>query len=191
MSNAVHKLQTICVYCGSQPGHSPEFQTAAKIIGKSIAENGLNLVYGGGTRGIMGTVAESVLDHGGKVTGIIPRFLMEKEASKESLKSLSETIITQDMHERKHAMFDRADAFITLPGGIGTLEELVEIMTWAQLGRHDKPIVIANVSGFWKPLQELVTHMSDQGFIHTQHKVQPIIIDAPEDVIPRLLALKN
>lgn len=181
-------IRTICVYCGSQPGNSPQFKLAAQTIGKSMAENNIKLVYGGGTRGIMGMVAQSVLDNGGYVTGIIPRFLMDKEASEESLQKLSETIVTENMHERKTAMFERADAFITLPGGIGTLEELIEIMTWAQLGRHNKPIAIANIDKFWDPLQELITHMSDQGFIHTQHKVKPLIIDKAEDVVPQILA---
>lgn len=191
MSNTNSSIRSVCVYCGSQPGNSPQFKQAAETIGKSIAENKLKLVYGGGTRGIMGMVAKSVIDNGGHVTGIIPTFLLEKEASKKSLKSLTETIVTDNMHQRKTEMFERADAFITLPGGIGTLEELVEMMTWAQLGRHNKPIAIANIDNFWDPLQELIKHMSEQGFIHTQHKVQPLIIDNAEDVIPKLLSFNK
>lgn len=181
-------IKNICVYCGSQPGTSPSFKMAADAIGASMVAHGLNLVYGGGTRGIMGQVANACLQNGGHVTGIIPEFLLEKEASREGLSHLSDVIVTKDMHARKHLMFEKSDAFITLPGGIGTLEELTEMMTWAQLGRHNKPIVIANVDNFWHPLQELFDHMSAQGFIHTQHLVKPIVIDDPRDIIPHLLA---
>jgi uncharacterized protein (TIGR00730 family) len=181
-------IRSICVYCGSQPGRDQSFINAGRILGKSIAENHLRLVYGGGTKGIMGAVASGVLSHGGRVTGIIPEFLMDMEATRHSLGQLSELIVTPDMHDRKHKMFERSDAFVTLPGGIGTLEEIVEIMTWAQLGRHRKPIVLVNVNGFWDPLMTLVQHMAEAGFIHTAHLVQPLVIDAPEEVVPALLA---
>src|SRR5262245_13329619 len=144
MSEEKFPIRSICVYCGSQPGRDPIYMEAGRALGRAIAENGLRLVYGGGTRGIMGAVASGVLSSGGKVTGIIPEFLMDKEASRHSLGSLSELIVTRDMHERKHKMFEHSDAFVTLPGGIGTLEEIVEIMTWGQLGRHYKPMVFAN-----------------------------------------------
>ncbi|MCV9997607.1 TIGR00730 family Rossman fold protein [Pararhizobium sp. YC-54] len=181
-------IRSICVYCGSQPGGDQSFMDAGRILGKSIAENHLHLVYGGGTKGIMGAVAGGVLSHGGRVTGIIPEFLMDMEATRHSLGQLSELIVTPDMHERKHKMFERSDAFVTLPGGIGTLEEIVEVMTWAQLGRHRKPIVLVNINGFWDPLMKLVQHMADSGFIHTAHLVQPLVIDAAEEVVPALLA---
>ncbi|MBW9066058.1 TIGR00730 family Rossman fold protein [Rhizobium herbae] len=181
-------IRSICVYCGSQPGRDQSFIDAGRILGKSIAENHLRLVYGGGTKGIMGAVASGVLSHGGRVTGIIPEFLMDMEATRHSLGQLSELIVTPDMHDRKHKMFERSDAFVTLPGGIGTLEEIVEIMTWAQLGRHRKPIVLVNVNGFWDPLMTLIQHMAEAGFIHTAHLVQPLVIDAAEEVVPALLA---
>ncbi len=152
-----------------------------------MAENHLRLVYGGGTKGIMGAVASGVLSHGGRVTGIIPQFLVDMEATRHSLGQLSELIVTPDMHERKHKMFDRADAFVALPGGIGTLEEIVEVMTWAQLGRHRKPMVFANVGGFWDPMLKLIRHMADEGFIHTAHLVQPVVIDEPEEIVSTLL----
>lgn len=161
---------------------------AGRRLGKSIAEHGLRLVYGGGTKGIMGAVASGVLSGGGRVTGIIPEFLMDMEATRHSLGQLSELIVTPDMHERKHKMFERADAFVTLPGGIGTLEEIIEIMTWAQLGRHRKPIVFVNIDGFWDPLLKLIHHMAESGFIHTAHLVQPLVIDNPEEIVPALLA---
>lgn len=188
MSEKNIQIRSVCVYCGSQPGRDQSFMDAGRILGKSIAENHLNLVYGGGTKGIMGAVASGVLSHGGRVTGIIPEFLMDMEATRHSLGQLSELIVTPDMHERKHKMFERSDAFVTLPGGIGTLEEIVEVMTWAQLGRHRKPIVLVNINGFWDPLMKLIHHMADSGFIHTAHLVQPLVIDAADEVVPALLA---
>jgi uncharacterized protein (TIGR00730 family) len=181
-------IRSICVYCGSQAGNDQSFIDAGKQLGKSIAKNNLRLVYGGGTKGIMGAVAGGVLSQGGRVTGIIPEFLMDMEATRQSLGQLSELIVTPDMHVRKHKMFERADAFVTLPGGIGTLEEIIEIMTWAQLGRHRKPIVFANIGGFWDPLMKLIHHMADSGFIHTAHLVQPIVIDDPDEIVPALMA---
>lgn len=160
---------------------------AGRSLGKSIAANGLRLVYGGGTKGIMGAVASGVLSHGGQVTGIIPEFLVDMEATRHSLGQLNELIVTNDMHERKHKMFERADAFVTLPGGIGTLEEIVEIMTWAQLGRHGKPMVFANIGGFWNPMLELIDHMKRQGFIHNANLVQPLIIDNVDDIVPAIM----
>src|SRR6478609_1906844 len=148
-------IRSICVYCGSQPGRDPAHMEAGRALGKSIAENGIRLVYGGGTKGIMGAVASGVLSNGGEVTGIIPEFLVDMEATRHSLGQLSELIVTPDMHVRKHKMFERADAFVTLPGGVGTLEEVVEIMTWGQLGRHEKPMVFANIGGFWDPMLSL------------------------------------
>lgn len=191
MSDEKFPIRSICVYCGSQQGRSPEYMEAGRALGRSIAENGLRLVYGGGTRGIMGAVSAGVMSSGGRVTGIIPEFLMDKEASKHSLSALTELIVTRDMHERKHRMFEASDAFVTLPGGIGTLEEIVEIMTWGQLGRHRKPMVFANINGFWDPMLELLKHMADQGFIHTAHLVKPLVIDRIEDIVPAILEAGN
>lgn len=182
-----HPIQSVCVYCGSQPGNNPVYVEAAKLLGKSIAESGIRLVYGGGTRGIMGTVARSVIEHGGSVTGIIPTFLIDQEASRHELGELSEVIVVKDMHERKQMMFERSDAFITLPGGIGTLEEIAEIMTWAQIGRHTKPMVYANIDNFWKPLLQLIDHMRDEGFIHHSSLLNPLIIDQAEEIIPAII----
>ncbi len=187
MHTKTNPIRSICVYCGSQPGRDPAYRDAARILGHAMAENGIDLVYGGGTKGIMGAVADAVIEAGGKTIGIIPEFLMDKEASRQSLEKLTELHVTADMHERKHMMFERADAFITLPGGIGTLEEIIEIMTWAQLGQHTKPMVFANVAGFWNPLNALITHMTGEGFIHTAHLVRPMVIDHVEDIIPAIL----
>lgn len=142
-----------------------------------IADKGVRLVYGGGTKGIMGAVAQSVHENEGQVTGIIPRFLLNSEAAHEPEKYCSEVVVTDTMHERKHEMFERSDAFIALPGGIGTLEELVEIMTWAQLGRHTKPIAVLNTDDFWRPLINLYAHMEDAGFIHSSKRVSLNIIE--------------
>ena len=124
MNTRPTRINSICVYCGSQPGHDPAFRQAAQILGRAMAENGIDLVYGGGTKGLMGAVADAVLSNGGKAIGIIPEFLMNKEASEQDLGQLTELHVTQDMHERKRLMFEHSDAFVALPGGIGTLEEL-------------------------------------------------------------------
>jgi len=176
-------IRSICVYCGSQDGGNGAYRQAAETFGKLMAQRGLRLVYGAGAKGIMGAIARSVLKHGGEVTGIIPEFLLGKEASHGWLPQLTEAIVTADMHERKHRMFDRADAFVALPGGIGTLEEIVEILTWAQLARHKKPIGLLNVKGFWDPLMTLLDHMRSEGFVHTQSLICPIVGDDPEKLL--------
>jgi uncharacterized protein (TIGR00730 family) len=188
MSEHIPEIRSICVYCGSQPGRDDVYRQAGNALGRAMAAHGIRLVYGGGTRGVMGAVADGVMSAGGKVTGIIPEFLMDKEATRHALGQLDELIVTADMHQRKHAMFDRSDAFVTLPGGIGTLEEIIEIMTWAQLGRHTKPMVLANINGFWDPLTGLMEHMADEGFIHTAHLVRPMVIDAVDAIVPAILA---
>ncbi|MGE6782100.1 TIGR00730 family Rossman fold protein [Ensifer adhaerens] len=188
MSTENSTIRSICVYCGSQPGRDNAYMEAGRALGRSIADHGLRLVYGGGTRGIMGAVASGVLSNGGEVTGIIPEFLMDKEATRHSLGQLNELIVTADMHERKHTMFERADAFVALPGGIGTLEEIVEIMTWAQLGRHRKPMVFGNINNFWRPMMDLLQHMREEGFVHTAHLVQPLVVNDAVDIVPTILA---
>ena len=181
----MNKIKTVCVYCGSGPGTNPHFMESAKAFGKVLAESGIRLVYGGGSLGIMGAVASSVLDHGGMVTGIIPDFLKLRE---NALKRVQEMIVTPDMHERKRQMFERSDAFVALPGGIGTLEELVEQLTWQQLGRHSKPVLLANIDGFWEPLFALLTHMRETQFIRQGLAVEILKADRVEDILPRLQA---
>jgi uncharacterized protein (TIGR00730 family) len=178
-------IKTVCVYCGSGPGTNPHFMESAKAFGKVLAESGIRLVYGGGSLGIMGAVASSVIDHGGEVTGIIPDFLKLRE---NALKRVQEMIVTPDMHERKRQMFERSDAFVALPGGIGTLEELVEQLTWQQLGRHSKPVLLANIDGFWEPLFALLTHMRETEFIRQGLAVDILKADRVEDILPRLQA---
>jgi uncharacterized protein (TIGR00730 family) len=161
---------------------------AGRTLGADLARSGLRLVYGGGTKGIMGAVAEGTLRGGGVVTGIIPRFLISKEATEGSLQSLDELIVTEDMHARKHAMFERSDAFVALPGGIGTVEEIVEIMTWAQLGRHGKPMVFANIGGFWDPMLALIDHMRAEGFLHSAERIRLIVVERADEIVPALTA---
>lgn len=184
----MNTIRSICVYCGSSPGHGEAYTQAGRVLGKAIARSGLQLVYGGGTKGIMGAVADGALRAGGKVTGIIPQFLMDKEATRTALERLDELVVTDNMHQRKHIMFDKSDAFVALPGGIGTVEEIIEIMTWGQLGHHRKPIVFGNIEGFWDPMMSLLQHMRDEGFIHTSHLVDPLVVDGAEAIVPAILA---
>jgi uncharacterized protein (TIGR00730 family) len=179
------KIKTVCVYCGSGAGTNPRFIESARALGKALAESGIRLVYGGGAVGMMGAVATSVLDHGGTVTGIIPSFLTARE---NALKRVQEMIITPDMHERKRLMFEHSDAFVALPGGIGTLEELVEQLTWQQLGRHSKPVLLANIDNFWEPLLALIAHMRATQFIRPNFSVDILKAERVEDILPLLQA---
>jgi len=179
----MNQIKSICVYCGSGSGSDPAFAEAAKALGRAMAAENIGLVYGGGAVGLMGTVARAVLDHGGHVTGIIPDFLMAKERM---LSDVQDTIVVSDMHTRKQMMFEKADAFVALPGGIGTLEELVEQMTWAQLGRHRKPILMLSVADFYKPFLVLLAHMRQSGFIRAGMELNYLVAERPEDVIGML-----
>ncbi|WP_298428850.1 TIGR00730 family Rossman fold protein [Rhodoblastus sp.] len=176
-------IRKICVYCGSSVGADPAFVAAARDFGRILAKNGVGLVYGGGDLGLMGAVAHAVLEAGGHVTGIIPRFLQKREHMLESVQDL---VVVEDMHERKRLMFEKADAFVALPGGIGTLEELVEQLTWVQLQRHDKPVLIADIAGFWGPLLALLDHMREQGFIRPHLEARYLVRDRVEDILPAL-----
>jgi len=175
--------RTICVYCGSSPGTEPAYIEAAQALGRAIGEAGFNLVYGGSNLGLMGELANAVIASGGKVTGIIPDFLVSK---KTTLEAEHEMIVVSDMHTRKQMMFERADAFVALPGGIGTLEEVVEQLTWVQLERHSKPVVLANIGGFWKPLLTLFAHMREQGFIRPSFEVRYLVAEKIADILPMI-----
>jgi uncharacterized protein (TIGR00730 family) len=176
-------LKTICVYCGSGPGKNPNFVATARQFGTILANNGIELIYGGGSIGLMGELAKSVLKHGGKVTGVIPEFLTARE---HVLEQAQDVIVTKDMHERKRIMFERSDAFVALPGGVGTLEELVEQLTWSQLGRHKKPILAANIDNFWDPLCALLDHMETLEFIRPGLTVKLLVADKVDEILPRL-----
>ncbi len=177
------KIQNICVYCGSSSGTDSRFGQAADALGAAMARAGVGLVFGGGEDGLMGRLAHAVLDHGGRVTGIIPTFLIKRE---HALKEAQELIVVDNMHQRKQLMFERADAFIALPGGIGTLEELVEQLTWAQLQRHVKPVLIADIAGFWRPLLSLIAHMHNLGFIRPGFDLRYLVAEKIEDALPML-----
>jgi uncharacterized protein (TIGR00730 family) len=184
-------LQSICVYCGSAQGAAPEYKAAAEGLGNALANDGIRLVYGGGSVGLMGIVARTMLARGGDVTGVIPQFLKDREVM---LKEVSDLIVTADMHERKRLMFERSDAFVALPGGIGTLEEVVEMMTWAQLDQHAKPVLIVNINGFWDSLIALFRRMTEDGFLHKpfldHHVDLPVeFVDSVEAVIPSIHAM--
>ena len=178
------EIKKICVYCGSGPGKNPAYADAATTLGRDMAERGIGLVYGGGSLGLMGIVARSVLKNGGHVTGIIPQFLKERE---QMLRDVQESIVTSDMHERKMLMFQKADAFVALPGGIGTLEETVEMTTWAQLDQHRKPIVLANIENFWGPFITLIEHMREEAFIRAGLEVAIDTVKTAEEIVPAVL----
>lgn len=171
----------LCVYCGSGTGQNPSYVEAARALGKAMAEANIGLVYGGGSLGLMGEVARSVLENSGHVTGIIPEFLANRE---QMLTDVNELVVTADMHERKMTMFARSNGFVALPGGLGTLEELAEISTWAQLGQHHKPIILCNIEGYWDPLVTLFDHMRAEKFIREQLEFNLDVVARAEDVVP-------
>jgi uncharacterized protein (TIGR00730 family) len=182
-------LRSICVYCGSSDGTDPAMRAAAEGLGRAMGEAGIALVYGGGDHGLMGAVARAVLAAGGSVTGIIPDFLRGKERMIDDAGEKDrrlEMIVVEDMHTRKRMMFERADAFVALPGGVGTLEELVEQLTWVQLERHTKPVLIADVGGFWHPLLALLEHMRENGFINPRTEVRYLVAERVRDILPML-----
>jgi uncharacterized protein (TIGR00730 family) len=181
----MQKIKNICVYCGSAEGDDPRYAVAAETFGRALAKAGIGLVFGGGSCGLMGVVARSALNAGGRVTGIIPSFLDEREIA---LQGMTELIVVDDMHTRKRLMFETSDAFVALPGGIGTLEELTEQLTWIQLGRHSKPLVIADIGGFWRPLLTLFAHMHNSGFIREGYDVRYIVAERVEDILPIIMA---
>lgn len=171
----------LCVYCGSGPGRNPAYMAAAWKLGMAMAKADIGLVYGGGGGGLMGETARGVLAAGGHVTGIIPEFLVKRE---NMLEGVNELIVTNTMHERKIAMFQQSSGFVALPGGVGTLEELSEISTWAQLGQHSKPVIVCNIEGYWDPLLVLIDHMRSEKFIREGMEVLVDVAKTAEDVVP-------
>jgi len=179
------EIRNVCVYCGSSAGADPRFGEAADALGKALARAGIGLVFGGGGDGLMGRLARAALDEGGRVTGIIPKFLVDRE---HVLSAAQEVVVVDDMHRRKQLMFERADAFIALPGGVGTLEELVEQLAWVQLQRHRKPVLIADIGGFWRPLLALFAHMRNLGFVREGFEMRYLVAEKIEDALPMLTA---
>jgi uncharacterized protein (TIGR00730 family) len=160
-------FRSLCVYCGSSPGGDPQFAVAARGLGQRLAERGIRLIYGGGNVGMMGRVADGALEAGGEVIGVIPHHLADRELAHEGATKM---IRVNTMHERKQLMADMADGFICLPGGIGTLEELFETLTWLQLGLHRKPVALLNVGGFWDPMLTFLDHMTSCRFLKPEHR---------------------
>jgi uncharacterized protein (TIGR00730 family) len=177
------RLKSACVFCGSADAADPAFLAAASVLGKALAEAGIKLVYGGGGVGLMGAVARAAHESGGEVLGVIPTFLVGKERALETV----EHIIVDNMHERKMLMFQRSDAFVILPGGIGTLEEAVELLSWRRLDLHAKPVVFFNPRGFWDPLYRLFQHTVDENLTPPEFMDAWISVDAIEAVVPALL----
>ena len=176
-------MKTVCVFCGSSTGNNSKYRAAAKHLGKLLAARKLTLVYGGGNVGLMGEIANSVLARGGKAIGVIPQFLAEKELVH---KGLSEVKIVESMHERKAMMAELADGFIAMPGGFGTLEETVEVLTWAQLGLHRKPIGLLNVDAYFNFLYEFFKHMVDEEFLHPEYKDMILIKASAAEMVDSL-----
>jgi uncharacterized protein (TIGR00730 family) len=170
----------ICVYCGSGPGTKPMFAEAARALGGALAAADIGLVYGGGSRGLMGEVARATLAAGGYVSGIIPDFLYGPE---QALADVQDLVVVKSMHHRKQEMYERSDAFIALPGGVGTLEELVEQLTWAQIGHHAKPIAVVDTGGYWQPFVTLIGHMRENAFIRPGLEVELIVAEEPAAVL--------
>lgn len=176
--------QNVCVFCGSGPGRNPAYVAGARELGHMIATHGVGLVYGGGSLGLMGEVARSVQAAGGRVLGVIPEFLSAKERI---YTEANELVVTATMHERKMTMFERADGFIVLPGGMGTLEELAEMSTWAQLDRHKKPIILCNIERYWDPLLVLLEHMRHEYFIRPGLELKIDVAVSPKEAVARFL----
>lgn len=179
----MRNIGSVCVLCGSREGGDPAYREAAIRFGMAIAERGAQLVYGGGSIGLMGVIADTVLAAGGRVVGVIPDFLTKYEAEH---RRLSELIITGSMQDRKRRMFEMADAFVVLPGGLGTLDEAFEILTWKQLHLHDAPMVVLDVGGYWAPLQKLIEAVIDGGFADPEVTGLYTVVDAAERVFPAL-----
>lgn len=175
-------MRSLCVFCGSRPGEDPAYEAAARALGETLAEAGIELVYGGGHVGLMGVVANAALAAGGEVVGVMPRALVEREISHTGLTQLH---VVSSMHERKAMMSDLSEGFIALPGGTGTLEEFFEVLTWAQLGEHEKPCGLLDVAGYYAPLLDLFDHMVERGFLSTKHRAMVLVETKPEALLER------
>jgi uncharacterized protein (TIGR00730 family) len=177
---------SICVFCGARFGTDPAIRKAAAELGELIARQGITLVYGGGGVGLMGLLANAALKAGARVVGVIPRFLLRREAGHPAL---TETVVVETMHDRKLQMFERSDAFVVLPGGLGTLEEFFEVLSWRTLGLHTKPIVIFDQNGYWQPLADLLQTVVEKGFADRTHLDHVAFVSELKDLMPALLAM--
>jgi uncharacterized protein (TIGR00730 family) len=179
----VTEVRSLCVLCGSREGNDPAYRAAALRLGQLMGERGVRLVYGGGSIGLMGVIADAVVAAGGEVVGIIPDFLIRYEVGHGRLTDL---VVTDSMHDRKRRMFEMADAFVILPGGLGTLDETFEIVTWKQLRLHDSPIIVLDVNGYWSPLVNLVRAIIAAGFAHPEVAELIAVVETPEQVLQAL-----
>ena len=180
MSKNLQKIRSVCVYCGASTGRGDAYQAAAAELGRFFATEDIRLVYGGGSFGLMGEVSAACMTESGHVTGIIPRHLFEKEGQNHAI---TELVQVDNMHERKRKMVDESDAFVILPGGLGTLDEAFEILTWKYLGLHDKPIVFLNIEGYFNPLLAMIDHMVEQGFTPFWHRALFHVVEDISDVL--------
>ncbi len=181
-----HPVESVCVYCGSRHGDDLAFTHEARALGAGVAERGLRLVYGAGDVGLMGEVARAALAAGGQAVGVIPRHIMEMEVGRRDLTAL---IVTDTMHERKKIMFANADVVVAMPGGAGTVDELVEVLTWRQLGLHEKPLIVMNVGGYWDPLLALIDAIIARGFASESLRGFLTVTADAEETLARISAL--
>ncbi len=175
--------KSVAVFCGSKPGVDPQHLADAEIFGRGLAARQIRLIYGGGRVGLMGAVADAVTGAGGKATGVIPDFLMRRELGNTEIEQLE---VTDSMHSRKRRMFELSDAFVSLAGGLGTLDETVEIITWRQLGLHDKPVIVLDRNGFWSPLSDMVAHFVDEGYAYAESAKLFTVVPTVEEVLELL-----
>jgi len=176
-------MKSLCVFCGSSSGNDPAFIKTARLLGQALAENQITLVYGGSNVGLMGAVADATLEHGGQVIGVLPKFLQDKELAH---KGLTKLILCDTMHERKTKMFELSEGFIALPGGFGTLEEVVEVLTWQQLGLHQFPIAFLNVNGYYDHLRNLFNHMEAAQLLKTENRNMALFADVVSDALVQM-----
>lgn len=176
-------MRTLCVFCGSSPGVRKDYAAAARGLGRAMAERGVRLVFGGGQVGLMGVVADAVMEAGGEAAGVMPKALLEKELGHQRLTDLH---VVGTMHERKALMADLADAFVALPGGYGTFEEFMEVLTWAQLSLHEKPCGLLNVAGFYEPLVNLFDRAVEEGFVRADHRSLALLEEDPQKLLDLL-----
>lgn len=181
-------IKSLCVYCGSSDRGRPAHHDAALRLGRIMAKAGIRLVYGGGRIGMMGRIADAVMEGGGEVIGIIPQFLEQVEVGHSGVTQL---IVTENMHDRKQKMAEMSDAFLIMPGGLGTLEETFEILTWKQLGLHQKPVVIADIGGYWRHLTELIDYMIDESYAKPENRALFQVIDSVDELLPALSAMPD
>jgi uncharacterized protein (TIGR00730 family) len=180
-------MKSICVFCGGNPGARPTYLAAARYLGERLAARGFGLVYGGASTGLMGAVADGALARGGRVTGVLPEFMIPREVAHRGLHELH---LVSSMHQRKAEMVARADAFVALPGGFGTLDELFEVLTWSQLGLHHKPVGLLDVEGYFSPLVTFLDHAAHEGLLRPEHRAMLFVEQDPDQLVDRFAGVR-